>query len=924
MIQPGYRLRLNTGEFVTVINKLRHFHSNKLDFIVEDAQGVQYVISEKELSQLTVKKRSTDEKLRLYMEYFAGRTDVLAQKWSNGKGYSPALRNWYAFYQTRNNPENQQQLTKQYLPYTKKVVYDQISSSDAYHRYGIYPLLPNDCTKLLAFDLDKHTSTLDPDQATKSIVDTCSKYHLDCLPEISSSGNSFHVWIFFAEPIKAKLARQLGKLLLMSAMMDGEGVDLSCFDRLIPAQDHLPKKGFGNLIALPLKWSDVKDGKSIFTDRNLQPTDPDQLFDQLEKTKKYSGVEIENSVNQIIADLGLMPGVNQAFDLSQFQSFPKEVTGYIGGQLFIRRSNLTRKEQLALLGLATFQNPEFIKKQKMRMPVWDVPSMLTAGAIDGQYLCLPRGILNEIKVHSSCHLTTQFTEPSSLKVEFNGRLRPQQTEAVKALGDSQLGIICAHTGFGKTIVGCNLIAKRHLPTLIIVPTVNIARQWQQTALKFLSIDGEPFLEKTATGKKVKKQRVEIINGTRNHPSRLVDIVNIRKLGRMSSQERARFYQSYGQIIIDECHHISAVTFEKVLDEANVKYIVGLTATLERSDGLQRFVSYRCGQVKYQSSEEADVLIHRYLYTRYTSIGETEGFEPSLTYAKKVTLLENSGERNREIVGDAVNCLKQGRHILLLSTRVKHLQILAKMLRQSFTDCPIYLVHGGASQKELKIKDTKAAYILLSTNTYVGEGFDLPSLDTLFFALPFSWKGNTQQYLGRLERGLDKKDELRVFDYVDIADPMFGRMFQKRARVYKQDHYEFVAQDGKHSYRSAYLTKDDYLPIWLNDVRKGKEIVVTVKQVSRQLIETVNHLAMQGKKITVVLAKKDEGQKLRFLSSVTIKSGSDLKSNVCVIDRHVCWYGNINFAGRSFKDSSAIRLLNQEVARKLLRNCTREL
>ena len=486
-MEIGKEYALNNGDIITVTQVYWHYETKEKFYSITTDKGTDWIVSEQELLSLIAKKRTTSEKLALYADYFAGRPDVFAQKWSNGKGYSPALKNWRIFYQLRNNKEALSKLKKQYLPYTRKVIYEQISSSDKYHRYGIYPLLKDDKTKLLVFDFDKHQSAAEPYKMTKAVIRTCQKYDLNCLPEISSSGNSYHLWIFFSQPIAASTARFLGKLILVESMITSESLDLSSFDRMIPNQDRLPEKGFGNLIALPLKWSDVKEKKSIFTDNNLQPLALSQLFDQLENTKKYSEEEVKNFISRITKDLKILKGENSRLIIPFLQNFPKKVEGFIAGEIFINRQNLTRQEQLSLLNLATFSNPEYIKRQRMRMPVWDVPSILTAAKIDGKYLRLPRGVESSLKDNCHSYLKEQFTLSKALNVEFTGTLRPQQEEAVNKIDKNKLGMLCAHTGFGKTVVGCALIARRKARTLIIVSTVNIANQWRDAALRFLKI-----------------------------------------------------------------------------------------------------------------------------------------------------------------------------------------------------------------------------------------------------------------------------------------------------------------------------------------------------------------------------------------------------------------------------------------------------
>ena len=298
-------VKLNNGETIEIVATFKHYKNEEIiEYLIRTNTGEKYIITQHELLKLKKKNRTTKEKIILYKEYFSGRLDVYAQKWSNGKGYSPALKNWWDFYQARNDERALSQLVKEYEPYSDKTVYDQIVNNDSYHRYGIYPLLKDNCTNLLVFDFDQHESSdPDPREIVKALIKICRKYRIDCLPEISHSGKGYHVWIFF-DHVLAENARKLGTLLLLN-VLESTDLNLDSFDRMIPNQDSLDKGGFGNLIALPLKWEDVQEKRSIFTDDNLHPTNSNELFDQLALMKKYSKEEVKQLIGNISHDMGL-------------------------------------------------------------------------------------------------------------------------------------------------------------------------------------------------------------------------------------------------------------------------------------------------------------------------------------------------------------------------------------------------------------------------------------------------------------------------------------------------------------------------------------------------------------------------------------------------------------------------------------------
>lgn len=915
-MKKGEILELNNGDTIKILEEFTFYGDKEQKFFrIVSKNGDESIISESELLRLQLKRRSTKEKLRLYRRYFNGRPDIVAQKWSNGKGYSPALTNWWDFYNLRNSKEAQSKLVKEYLPYTEKVIYDQIMSDDRYHRYGIYPLLKDDTTNLLVFDFDNHSSDNSPDDAAKAIIETCGKYKIKCLNERSSSGQGYHIWIFFSQPIKAELARGLGKLLLMEAISSSESLDFTSFDRMIPNQDHLPKRGFGNLISLPLKWSDIKNNCSTFVDDKLIPFPYHQIFDVLEATPQYSESQIRKFIQNIRQDRGILSNDFSFTAINENSDIPKEINGYIDGEINIQRTNLTHSQQLALLCLATFDNPEYIQKQRMRVPVWDIPSVLTLAKIDHQYIRLPRGLYGKLSSLSKCQFEEKFNDVPNLKVKFKGELRDSQIQAINRIANRNLGTICAHTGFGKTVVGCGIISKRQERTLIIVPTTSIAKQWKRSVKQFLKINDDPYEELTPKGRIVKKEKVEIISGSRNHPSNLIDIVSIQKLSRMTIDERKNFFIHYGQVIVDECHHIAANTFESILSVSSVKYIVGLTATPERKDGLENFVFYRCGEICYQSSDEELMpsIIQRYLYPRYSGVGELTYQRNSYSYAEKINNLSLNDERNQMIVQDVIACLKEGRHILLLSERVNHLKILQKLLLDKINKDRMYLVTSGNG--DLRNVDLQKPGIILSTSKFVGEGFDLPELDTLFLTLPFSWKGNTKQYLGRLERGLDQKDELRVFDYIDLTEDMFEKMYRKRLKVYQDSGYQIVVSSGINGYRTNYFGYRDYYDVWENDLHTADHIFVRCKKLGPHLISELNNLTKLGKTVNVEISEKEYADSKQQLLTSNVESLSEVGNNICMFDHQISWYGDVNFGDRSYPNMSVIRINSKDVAKK---------
>lgn len=253
---------------------------------------------------------------------------------------------------------------------------------------------------------------------------------------------------------------------------------------------------------------------------------------------------------------------------------------------------------------------------------------------------------------------------------------------------------------------------------------------------------------------------------------------------------------YGQIIADECHHLSAFSFEQVLKKAKARYVLGLTATPIRKDGHHPIIFMQCGPVRHHVSTKAHLDKDKTQYkvtvrqTLFVSPATDKAFMPELYRA-----LVEAEYRNQQILKDVLDALKQNRKLLLLTERTQHLAWFQKAL-QAATIAHIYTLKGGMGKKEqAQILKTLAGIpedtgrIILATGRYIGEGFDDPMLDTLFLALPISWQGTLQQYVGRLHRMHAHKKEVLVYDYVDSQVPALLKMYQKRFKKYRSMGYE---------------------------------------------------------------------------------------------------------------------------------------
>jgi len=729
---------------------------------------------------------ATEKKIKLFKSLFKGRTDVFPKRWEsrNGKsGYSPACDNeWKPSLckkpKTKCNQCNNRALT----PLKDQVVYDHLSGKQT---IGVYPLLLDDGCGFLAVDFDKSSWQDD----VLAFLQTCDELNIPASLERSRSGNGGHVWIFFSEFMPAVLARQMGNVILAKTMDKRIEIGLDSYDRLFPNQDTMPNGGFGNLIALPLQKQPRQHDNSVFIDRNMQAYS-DQ-WEYLATIKRMSKVEVEKiaalkteEVDQPVDDLSAEANNTpwkRTLTKTQIpqELLPKELRVVIANGVYIEKEKLPSMLINRLIHLAVFRNPEFYRAQAMRMPVYNTPRMIACYDDLPKYIVLPRGCLADViqlleVLKINTNVVNESTNGKPLRVCFKGKLRTKQKDAVKALRQHDIGILSATTAFGKTVVAAKMLAVRKRCTLILVHRKQLLEQWRERLATFLSVSVDDIGQ---------------IGGGKKNPNGKLDIALLQSLYR--NGEVYQEVSEYGHIIVDECHHLSAFSFEQILKQANAKYVLGLTATPIRKDGHHPIIFMQCGAIRYQINAKDAALerpFEHIMIPRYTNFSLPDS-EDKLTIQQVYQHLSVNKDRNDQIVTDVISSVKKGRSPLLLTERISHLGYLADQLSDKVDN--IIVLHGGMGKKQLnKTRERLASIkssedrIILATGKYIGEGFDDPRLDTLFLAMPISWKGTLQQYAGRLHRLYDSKKEVRVYDYVDDQVPMLQRMYAKRKSGYR--------------------------------------------------------------------------------------------------------------------------------------------
>jgi superfamily II DNA or RNA helicase len=746
-----------------------------------------------ETPETTTSKLSATEKIVLFRRLFRGRTDVYPLRWESAKGksgYSPACGNeWKPG--ICNKPRikcgdcNQRLL----LPVTDQMIYEHLTGK---HTVGVYPLLAEDTCCFLAADFDE----ADWREDARVFIHSCHELNIPAVLEISRSGNGAHAWIFFSDPVPAREARQLGAALISHTCNRTRQLSLSSYDRFFPNQDTLPKGGFGNLIALPLQKQLREQGRSVFVDEDFEPYQDQWTF--LASIRPMSELELGNAI--LRASDGRHP-LDVAFIAEEDESkpwqrstpvsnrisepLPELLMLVLANQIFIAKIDLPQPLANRLIRLAAFQNPEFYKAQAMRLPVWNKPRIIGCAENYAHHIGLPRGCLEavqELLKQNNVRTEIQDERVAGCKVavKFIGKLRKDQKAAVRAILKQEVGVLCAPTAFGKTVTAAALIARRKVSTLILVHRTELLRQWQERLTTFLELPkGMPGL----------------IGGGKKNPTGKIDIAVMQSLSRR--EDLPELLDGYGQIIVDECHHVSAFSFETILKQAKAVYVIGLTATPVRRDGHHPIIFMQCGQVRHKAARPDTAPAQLEVWPQYLPAPD---ILPDSAIQDVFRILTKNAERNRHIAQNILTAYREGRKVLVLTERTEHLKLLREILGEEIEHC--FVLHGRLPKKQragilsalAELGDT-TPHVLLATGRLIGEGFDHPPLDTLVLAMPISWKGILQQYTGRLHREHADKQDVRIYDYIEHDQPQLVRMWNKRQRGYRAMGYQIRPTDA---------------------------------------------------------------------------------------------------------------------------------
>ena len=736
----------------------------------------------KAASRPTLSHLTPSQKIELFRKLFRGRTDVHAIRWQGAggrSGYAVACENeWVPNICQKPKIKCGECPHRKFKPLDFNAVYDHLSGK---HVAGLYPLLADSSCYLLAVDFDKDDWRAD----VRALAQACRGEGIPYLVEVSRSGAGAHLWIFFSEAVSAGSARALGFKLLNKAMELHPSLSFDSYDRLFPNQDTMPDGGFGNLIALPLQHEARSRGCTVFVDDELTPY-ADQ-WTLLREQKALSSAQLREKIGRE-PDSDFTEEVSMPWEQSSpvetgiITGCPESITLILANHIYMKLSGIPGPLAARVKRMASFANPVFFKTQALRFSTRGIPRYISCARIEQGYLSVPRGCFDELQaLLLDQRITIEVDDHRSsgqplVAVSLKATLRDDQKKAVKALADHDTGILHAPTAFGKTVTAVAIVAKRGVNTLILTHNRQLLDQWKERL--------ETFIEGAAVG---------VIGGGKKKPTGQIDVATYQSLINKKDNTVSSLVRDYGQVIIDECHHISAPRYEMLLNEVSARYVVGLTATPDRQDGHQKIMFMVAGPVRHKvradhSSRFVQRLIIRERHESPPTDIYQSGGRPHI--ASVYRWLSQSPARNQDIVQDVANCVRNQANCLLLTERREHAETLAIMLDAE--SIPSVVLRGGMRVRERRDAEARLheTQVIVATGKYIGEGFDLPRLDTLFLALPIAWKGTLAQYAGRIHREADGKQEVTVYDYLDAGLPMLERMFRKREKGYKAMGYQF--------------------------------------------------------------------------------------------------------------------------------------
>ena len=899
---------------------------------------------------------SIDERIRIFQSLFKGREDVFARRWfskTTGKsGYQPVCINeWKQGICDKKKYRCAICPNRNFAPLTTQDMYRHLEGKDEYccDVVGLYAIMQDNNCAFLCADFDDKNCKYGYKEDVLAFVGVCREWLIPYAIERSRSGNGAHVWIFFEAPLPASKARRLGNAILTEAMTRNGQMSFNSYDRFFPNQDYLPEGGFGNLVALPLQGQARRKQNSVFVDNDFLVYKDQWAF--LYNLKKIQ----ESTVDQLLRlhyqeELGKLsmsseskPWVTPLPQNITQEDFQAKVEIIKEDKLYIPLKAVSAKVLNHLKRIAAFKNPEFYSKQALRLSTYTIPRIISCFDITNEYLVMPRGcedatlsFLNDNAVTYT--IIDKTNHGNKISVSFQGEEREEQSEAINALLPYTNGILHATTAFGKTVTAAAIIARKKVNTLILVHSKALLKQWHDRLTEFLNIEYPQHEEKNKRGRRKVFSPIGCFDSSGNTLHGIIDIALIQSC--LDEDSVKPFVQDYGLVIVDECHHVSSITFEQVLMSIKAHTIYGLTATPIRKDGHQPIIFMQCGPIRFSTDVKSQIAkqsFDRFLIPRFTSYNSI--LEDRLSIATLYKYLSEDEIRNNLIVEDICKAVNTGRTPIILTNRTAHVSVLAEKLKATIKNV-ISLTGAGttrekreAMQRLQTIPDSEQL-VIVATGKYVGEGFDYPRLDTLFLALPISWKGLLTQYAGRLHREYEGKKDVRIYDYIDIHEPICDSMYRKRLKGYAAIGYKTIntAQPTLFDHindipssvvENQIFNGSTFYRPYTSDLIKAKHsIVISSPKLYRTeknpLVTLLKELAQQG--IEILITTVAENEQTAFIQSkgLSVKVKPKLSLYTTIIDKEVVWYGSINTLGYASKDDNMIKVTDIYLANELIK------
>ena len=901
-----------------------------------------------------------------FMMFCRGRQDVYDLRYTNPKTgrtgyYTQCFNRWDlgCHIQKKDGTRCKDCELKAYKPVTLPLIKAHMRGSDPNGNdvVAIYPMLENNLCKLLVFDFDNHAKGAEQDdlaniddgwkEEANALRRICKNLGVDAAVERSRSGKGAHLWIFFKETVPARLARRFGFALLEKG---AESVNLKSFkyyDRMIPAQDALPEGGLGNVIALPLQGMALKKGNSAFVDENWNAY-ANQL-NMLASMKRLTRQEIEDYLSEWYGSADSDNDNDAPWDKDSGidgGGVKGIVHVVLSDRIYVDSSKMSNKVRRQLRRMAAFSNRQYFQNQAMDLPNYDEPRYIYLGSDEGKYIVLPRGLKEKIfesfdKAGVAYDVDDKRTSGKPVNVSFKGELRESQVPAVETMLKNETGILHAATAFGKTVVCCNMIARRGVSTLILVDRADLMNQWVNRLGEFLDINEQLPEYKTKTGQtRKRKSLIGNLQGPHDTLTGIVDVAMIRSLKKKDGFHP--MLKTYGQVYFDECHHAASESAIEVLQELNAKYVYGVTATPKRGDGKERINEFLLGPIRYRftakdRAEEQN--IDHLVYPRFTCTVKPHHLSQMPYGNDAYELIRNNDIRDDQIIQDVIDCAKAGRTPVVLTRYVDHAEKLSERLKK-YADKVILLTGAnGTKARRARVEELNAvadseSLILVGTGSLLGEGFDYPRLDTLFMATPISGENVVEQYVGRLNRDYEGKENVIVYDYVDSHIPKFDKMYAARLKAYKKIGYELcVSMEGRKQKANAIYDIDSYAETYWKDIEEAQSSVVISSprlnnyKVSR-IVSLLGDRQKFGVKVTIVTWHPDaykygrDDTRMELMERLR-KAGFEIRlcedscEHYAVIDNEIVWYGSVNLLSKEDIDDNLMRVCSRSIAAELL-------